>query len=215
MKDHFWAGMENEFDKEDENEILQGELSGSRLLMLSIISASFYLLLALLIYHFIYEESIANAFTHGLTLNMQFLAGVIAGGIAAAGVGFVITREPVAGVLDDFYIVQAISKMRFNNFDRLQLSFFAGAGEELLFRGAIQPLLGIWVTSLVFVGLHGYFKFKSAGHILFGVMMFALSVMLGYLYREAGLIAAMTAHAVYDVIMLKWMDGSEFGRSDT
>ncbi|MDX1587224.1 MAG: CPBP family intramembrane glutamic endopeptidase [Balneolaceae bacterium] len=206
--------MEQEFNEEDERDPLQGELSGARLLMLSIFSASFYLLLALLIYHFIYDENITNAFAHGLTVNVQFLIGLLAGAVAAGVVGLVITREPVAGVLDDFYIVQAISKIRFNNFDRLQLSFFAGTGEELLFRGAIQPLLGIWITSLVFVGLHGYFKFKSIGHILFGVMMFALSVMLGYLYTEAGLIAAMTAHAVYDVIMLKWMDGSEFERSD-
>lgn len=210
-----FTGMEHELEKKDETEILQSELSGTRLLLLSVISASLYLLLAILIYYFIYEESITKAFEHGMSINMQVLTGVIAGGLAAAGVGFVIVREPVAGVLNDFYIVKAISNIRFNNFDRLQLSFFAGAGEELLFRGAIQPLLGIWITSLVFVGLHGYFKFKSAGHILFGVMMFALSVMLGYLYREAGLIAAMTAHAVYDVIMLKWMDGSEFGESSS
>lgn len=206
--------MEYEFDEESQRETEGQELSGSRLLMLSIISAALYLVLALLIYHFIYGESIVKAFSHGMSGSIQFLIGVIAGGLAAAGVGFVIVREPVAGILNDFYIVEAISKIRFNNFDRLQLSFFAGAGEELLFRGAIQPLLGIWITSLVFVGLHGYFKFKSTGHILFGVMMFTLSVMLGYLYREAGLIAAMTAHAVYDVIMLKWMDGSEFGKSE-
>ena len=71
----------------------------------------------------------------------------------------------------------------------------------------IQPLLGIWITSIIFVGLHGYFKFKSAGHIIFGVLMFGLSMGLGYLFEEAGLIAAMVAHAVYDLTMLKWMDG--------
>lgn len=173
--------MEQEFDDNRERRIMESELSGTRLLLLSVISASLYVLLALVIYYFIYNESIAKAFSHGMAINMQFITGVIAGGLAAAGVGFVIGREPVAGVLNDFYIVKAISNIRFSNFDRLQLSFFAGAGEELLFRGAIQPLIGIWITSLVFVGLHGYFKFKSVGHVLFGVMMFALSVMLGYL----------------------------------
>lgn len=93
--------------------------------------------------------------------------------------------------------------MNLNRFDRWQLSLFAGAGEELLFRGAIQPLLGIWVTSAIFIGIHGYFKFTSIGHIIFGVMMFSLSIMLGYLFEHAGLIAAMSAHAIYDVIMLK------------
>jgi len=75
----------------------------------------------------------------------------------------------------------------------------------------IQPLLGIWITSIIFVGLHGYFKFKSARHIIFGVLMFGLSMGLGYLFEEAGLIAAMVAHAVYDLIMLKWMDGRDIG----
>ncbi len=205
--------MENEFNEEFESEKALGELSGLRLLTLSVFSAAFYLLLALLIYYYLYDKPITEAFAHGLSVNMQFLTGVIAGSFAAAAVGFVIVREPVAGVLEDFYIVKAISKIRFNQFDRFHLSFFAGTGEELLFRGAIQPLLGIWITSLIFVGLHGYFKFKSAGHVMFGVLMFGLSVMLGYLFRDAGLIAAMTAHAVYDFIMLKWMDSQEFGKS--
>jgi membrane protease YdiL (CAAX protease family) len=38
-------------------------------------------------------------------------------------------------------------------------------------------------------------------------MMFGLSMGLGYLFEEAGLIAAMTAHAVYDIIMLKLVQG--------
>jgi hypothetical protein len=31
-------------------------------------------------------------------------------------------------------------------------------------------------------------------------------MLLGVLFEVAGLIAAMTAHAVYDYIMLKWVD---------
>ena len=41
--------------------------------------------------------------------------------------------------------------------------------------------------------------------------MFGLSMGLGYLFEEAGLIAAMVAHAVYDLTMLKWMDGRDIG----
>lgn len=200
-----------EFEDKIDQDKFHRELSGSRLLMLSVVSASIYLVLSLLIYHFIHGVGIREAFGHGLSVNLQFLVGIISGGIAAALIGFMIIREPVAGVLDDFYIVKAISEIRLNNFDRFQLSLFAGTGEELLFRGAIQPLLGIWITSIIFVGLHGYFKFKSTGHILFGALMFGLSVLLGYLYKEAGLIAAMTAHTAYDFIILKWMDGRDFG----
>ena len=200
--------FENDFEEINEPEFHE-DISGLHLLLLSLMSAAVYLLLTFLIYHFFYDSGIAKAFHHGFSINNQILTGIVSGCIAAGIIGFVVSRPPVSDILHDFYIVEAISKMNFSNFDRFQLSLFAGAGEELLFRGAIQPLLGIWITSLVFVGLHGYFKFKSAGHIVFGVMMFALSVGLGYIYKEAGLIAAMAAHAVYDIIMLKFVQIGE------
>ena len=105
-------------------------------------------------------------------------------------------------LLSDFSIFQALSEARFSLFDKTQISVFAGAGEEILFRGAIQPLLGNIFTSIIFIGIHGYFKFRSVGHILFGMMMFGLSIMLGFLAEEVGLFAAMVAHALYDLIML-------------
>lgn len=206
-----YMSFENDFGEETEPKFHQ-DISGSHLFLLSLTSAAVYLLLALLIYHSFYESGIAIAFDHGFSINNQILTGIVSGCIGAGIIGFVISRPPVSGILHDFYIVEAISKMNFSNFDRIQLSFFAGAGEELLFRGAIQPLLGIWITSLIFVGLHGYFKFKSTGHIAFGVMMFALSVGLGYIYEEAGLIAAMAAHAVYDIIMLKVVETGDTGK---
>ncbi|HET8866603.1 MAG TPA: CPBP family glutamic-type intramembrane protease, partial [Gracilimonas sp.] len=71
-----------------------------------------------------------------------------------------------------------------------------------LFRGAIQPLLGNTLTSMIFISIHGYFKFRSPAHIFFGVLMFGLSFMLGLLFEHVGLISAMIAHTIYDLIML-------------
>lgn len=105
--------------------------------------------------------------------------------------------------MSDYSVFKALSKANFSFFDNTQISIFAGAGEELLFRGAIQPLLGNTFTSMIFIAIHGYFKFRSSGHILFGVMMFGLSFMLGLLYEEVGLISAMFAHAMYDLIKLQ------------
>ncbi len=172
-------------------------------------SAVVYLLLAYLIFRYLRETSLAEAFMHGYSLQNQLLIGIAGGGAAAGVISLIASRPPVSGVLNDFHIVRIISQLRLTAFDRIQLSAFAGAGEELLFRGALQPLLGIWLTSLIFVGIHGYFKFKSAGHMVFGFIMFGLSVMLGYLFEYAGLIAAMTAHAVYDIIMLKFVQVKE------
>lgn len=181
------------------------QASSSNLLILSLSSSLVYLILALAIYSYFYEASIKKAFEHGFSVTGQLLGGLAAGFLAAGVIRFVSSRPPVSEVLDDFYIVRMIKRTRFSAFDRIQLSLFAGAGEELLFRGAIQPLLGIWFTSVIFVGIHGYFRFDSAGHWLFAGLMFGLSVMLGFLYEYTGLISAMSAHAVYDIIMLWWV----------
>jgi uncharacterized protein len=181
------------------------ELTGKKLLTMSVISFVIYVSVAWLIYWLFIDDHLMTAFEHGLPVLDQIGTGVIAGITAAGLIMFLSGREPLASVLDDFAIFRAISEIKFSPFDRIQISLFAGVGEEILFRGAIQPLLGIWLTSVIFIGIHGYFKFKSAGHIFFGLMMFGLSVMLGYLFEIAGLVAAMTAHAVYDVVMLWWV----------
>ncbi len=177
--------------------------SRSGLLFLSLASAVIYLSLTLLILRFFHDAPLASLFEHGFGIPLQLFAGAVFGILAAAGISFVIWRTPISEILKDYAIVDMVMQMRFTRFDRIQISLFAGVGEELLFRGAMQTVLGIWLTSLIFVGIHGYFKFHSPRHILFGLMMFALSVGLGLLYEWAGLIAAMTAHAVYDFIMLE------------
>jgi uncharacterized protein len=182
------------------------EITGKKLLTMSVISFVIYAVVAWLIYWLVIDDHLLTAFDHGLPVLDQIGAGVVAGMVAAGIIMFLSGREQLESVLDDFTIYRAVSEINFSPFDRIQISLFAGVGEELLFRGAIQPLLGIWITSVLFIGIHGYFKFKSSGHIFFGLMMFGLSVMLGFLFEIAGLVAAMTAHAVYDVVMLWWVN---------
>ncbi len=173
------------------------------LLWLSLASAAIYVTLTLVIFHFFHDAPPASMFAHGFDAPFQLLTGAAFGVIAAGIISLVVWRTPISEILRDYAIVDLVLKMRFSRFDRIQISLFAGVGEELLFRGTLQPVLGIWLTSLIFAGLHGYFKFNSLWHILFGLIMFCLSVGLGLLYEWAGLIAAMTAHAVYDFIMLQ------------
>lgn len=179
-------------------------MTSRNLLILSLLSAALYAALAAAIFHYFPSAGSEAAFGHGWPVAGQLLAGVAAGALAALLIRYSAERPPVSEVLDDYYLVRAIRDSRFTKFDRVQLSLFAGAGEELLFRGAIQPLLGIWVTSGIFVGIHGYFKFRKAGHWLFGALMFSLSMLLGLLFEHVGLISAMAAHAVYDMVMLWW-----------
>lgn len=169
---------------------------------MSVVSANIYLFISLLIIKYLHEGWLVDLFNSNFTVWYQVSFGAGAGILASAMIYVIIHLPPVSNVLSDFSVFKALSKARFSIFDKTQISIFAGAGEEILFRGAIQPLLGNVLTSIIFIGIHGYFKFKSIGHVLFGIMMFGLSLMLGFLAAEIGLFAAMVAHAVYDLIML-------------
>ena len=179
-------------------------LSSRELLGMSLGSMVFYLFIATLLYYFVIGESLITVFFEGKPIAEQLLTGLGAGVVSALVILFFSTRPPMSQVLDDFMIFRIISRTEFTLFDKVQISLFAGAGEEILFRGTIQPLIGIWLTSVLFIAIHGYISIKSAGHILFTVLLLGLSVMLGFLFELSGIVAAMTAHAVYDLVMLFW-----------
>lgn len=181
------------------------ELTGRQLLNMSAGSLVIYLFIATLLFYFFHDGGLFEVFMHGYSLGIQLLSGTIAGAASAAVIVIFSTRKPVGPVLDDFSIFRILKKTNFSWFDRVQVSIFAGVGEELLFRGAIQPLIGVWLTSIIFVAIHGYISFRTAGHILFTLLLFGLSMMLGYLYIHVGLVAAMAAHGVYDLLMLWWV----------
>lgn len=82
------------------------------------------------------------------------------------------------------------------------LSVCAGIGEELLFRGAIQPWLGIWLTAFVFILLHGYLDPRNRPLAVYGMILWVVSAGFGYLAQMWGLYAAMTAHTVIDIGLL-------------
>lgn len=177
--------------------------STTTLLLLSVTSAVVYLTLTFVILRVFHNAPLSSLFRHGYSFHIQLFTGILFGLLAAGIIAAVMLRTSISDILTDYAIVNLIAGMRLTPFDRLQISFFAGAGEELLFRGALQPLIGIGLASILFVGIHGYFKFTSFKHILYGGIMFALSVGLGLLYEWSGLVAAMCAHAVYDLVMLR------------
>ncbi len=77
----------------------------------------------------------------------------------------------------------------------LLLGISAGAGEEILFRGAIQPRYGIVFTSIVFASLHIQY-----GISLTIVGIFFVSVLLGLERQRVNTTASMVTHVIYDVL---------------
>ncbi|MCE5301201.1 MAG: CPBP family intramembrane metalloprotease [Spirochaetia bacterium] len=84
-------------------------------------------------------------------------------------------------------------------FDIIIISVTAGICEEILFRGVLQTMWGIRITSFVFILLHGYFNPTDWKMSVFGLVMFALSLLIGTVYIHYGLFAAMAFHVAYDV----------------
>jgi uncharacterized protein len=69
----------------------------------------------------------------------------------------------------------------------------AGLGEETLFRGAVQPKLGILATSVLFASMH----VQYGPSLLLGYV-FLLSIGLGLLRRHINTTASFLAHAGYN-----------------
>ena len=69
----------------------------------------------------------------------------------------------------------------------------AGIAEEILFRGSLQPAVGIWPAAVLFGLLHAYGR-------LYVFVAIAAGACLGYLYLYSGNLASVAAaHAVYNL----------------
>lgn len=95
-----------------------------------------------------------------------------------------------------------LSNLNLSWFDVFFLSICAGVGEEILFRFAVQGLLGIWIAAIIFVAIHGYLNPKDWRISVYGVFMVLASAGFGYLTNFYGLLSAMVAHTMVDIYLL-------------
>jgi uncharacterized protein len=144
------------------------------------------------------------------------------GAATGAGIGFLawwfVSRpfmHPVAMRYADM-----IGPLMQRRSDRIFVSCCAGVGEELLFRGALQHWMGIPLTAVFFVAIHGYLDPRNMRISLYGVMMTVFMIGLGIMARDLGLLAPMVAHAMIDVVLLeklhsRWRNGLQEMKSGT
>ena len=76
------------------------------------------------------------------------------------------------------------------------LAAAAGLGEELLFRGALQPVFGIVPTSLIFAVSHVQYGLSPAT-----LTVFLLSVVLGIIRKRSNTTVAILVHGGYNFIL--------------
>jgi membrane protease YdiL (CAAX protease family) len=86
--------------------------------------------------------------------------------------------------------------------DIVVISVAAGVGEELLFRGVLQPEWGLLAASVVFGAVH----VGGRDMLVFGVWAAATGALLGWLaIATGGLLAPIVAHALYDALALAYI----------
>ncbi len=76
----------------------------------------------------------------------------------------------------------------------LALALGAGIGEEILFRGALQPVFGIWFTSILFAIVHVQYGFLTPATLV----LFLLSFILGRIRQRYSTTVAILVHAGYN-----------------
>ena len=94
--------------------------------------------------------------------------------------------------------VTDVSTLLFSRFNNpaavIFLGLLAGIVEEILFRGALVPRLGIILTAILFAALHTQYGITFAS-----LEVFVLGIGLGWLRVRSGTITCIIAHAGYDI----------------
>ena len=84
--------------------------------------------------------------------------------------------------------------------DLILVSVMSGVGEEAFFRGALQPVLGIVATSLLFGALH---VGPDRRYLVWTVWAVGAGFLFGALYEwTGGLLAPVTAHVLHNAATL-------------
>ena len=156
------------------------------------------LVIVSILYYFNVTEFMIPVIIGKMNVWLQMGLG-IAGGFVLSGMTWLMGQWKY---LDDvnFDYTLRLGIFNFSFQEILFLSFCAGVGEEIVFRGMIQPWLGIMTTSFLFISLHGYLSYSSWPKVVFGLILFAVGTVLGILGAYVGLLAAIVAHILYDII---------------
>lgn len=129
--------------------------------------------------------------TIGLGLEFGFVYGILA---------LLFLQAPLFEKLPN-RIDHIVRSMNLKVGDAVFLSFCAGFGEELLFRSGVQYYLGIILTSIVFVAIHGYLNPKNWRYSMYGLIVLPFILLLSMGFETFGLWFAISAHFAYDAVL--------------
>ena len=94
-------------------------------------------------------------------------------------------------------LVQAIAGGVTSMGAALLVATFSAVGEEVAFRGGLQPVIGLWPTAILFALTHLQYQFTPATLIILVV-----GLALGWARQHFGTVAAITTHFTYNFTLL-------------
>lgn len=153
------------------------------------------------ILYFASDIAIIELFAHGWSWYLQIFGGLGYGLGAGLLAALIIKAKFMKPVADKYSSM--MDELELNYFDVIFISFCAGYGEEILFRGAIQHYIGIWPAAIIFVAIHGYLRIKDWRISVYGLFMVLVIGGLGYMYQYMGMISVIAAHFMIDVVLLQ------------
>ena len=111
-------------------------------------------------------------------------------------IGGILTQIFQPGITDDLdKTLDSMTQGIQNPAGALLIGLTAGIGEELFFRGALQPRFGIVLTSFAFALMHQQYELSW---VLLG--MFGIGILLGIERKRYGTVAAIVTHASMNII---------------
>ncbi|NEV92779.1 CPBP family intramembrane metalloprotease [Psychroflexus sp. YR1-1] len=174
------------------------KLTKSAMFALSVFTLFGFSAIAYFILSFSEEVKYFEMFVQGNLL--ESIPAGLGFGAFGAFIGILLLKLPALKETSTFY-ANFFKGLELDWADILFYSFCAGVGEEILFRGALQPLLGLWLTAIIFVILHGYITSRDWRKSIYGIFLIFISAGFGYLVVYFDIYAAMAAHFIFDVIM--------------
>ncbi len=175
-------------------------MTKNKLFFLALITLVGFPALGYPILYFFSEQSFTQLFQSQYSIVTQVVIGSIAGTLF----GYLAWQ-----IMNLSFIRSELNKhlLMFNSTELTTpliwfISFCAGFGEEVFFRGILQPFLGIIITAILFVAIHGYLNPKKWQISFYGIYMTIIIAIIGYMSAHLGLISAIVAHTLIDVVLL-------------
>lgn len=153
---------------------------------------------------FLFDEPVLETmFRSRLYPLFQIVIGAAVGTLLGFAAKWVITSSVLLPRASKY--AKLMQSLRLKSGHIFFLSFCAGFGEELLFRGALQPLVGVWAAAVVFVAIHGYLNPMNWRISLYGIYITLAIALLGYMADWWGILTACVAHMAIDIILFRFL----------